>query len=232
MSDDTSKLQAVAALAEPTRLALYRHVAGQGTWVSREQAADAVGIQRTLAAHHLDRLAAEGLLDVEYRRTSGRQGPGAGRPSKLYRRSALQLDVSIPPRQYELAARILADATDRALAEGIAVSEAVAASAEAAGDAIASRIASRPGRRRRSERARRQALLEQLEACGYEPRTEGASIVLQNCPFHDLARSHTELVCGINHRLLKRVADTTRDADVDARLEPQEGRCCVTLHPR
>lgn len=231
MSEGTSELEAVAALAEPNRLALYRHVAGEGTWVSREQAADAVGIQRTLAAHHLDRLASEGLLDVEYRRTSGRQGPGAGRPSKLYRRSALQLEVSIPPRQYELAARILADATDRALAEGIDLSAAVGASADAAGDAVASGITSRPGRRR-GERAHRQAVVEQLEACGYEPRFEDGCVVLQNCPFHDLARSHTELVCGINHRLLQRVANAIPDANVDARLEPLEGRCCVTLHPR
>jgi len=78
--------------------------------VSRDDAAEAVEVSRQVAAYHLDRLADEGLLEVEFRRLSGRSGPGAGRPSKLYQRSDQVHDVSIPPRRYELAARILLDA--------------------------------------------------------------------------------------------------------------------------
>ena len=78
--------------------------------VSRDEAATALGLARTTAAFHLDRLVDEGLLGVEFARRTGRSGPGAGRPSKLYRRSGCQVDVSVPERRYELAARLLADA--------------------------------------------------------------------------------------------------------------------------
>src|SRR3989442_5503090 len=89
------RLAAVTSLSEPERRSLYEHVAAAGDWVSRDDAADAVGIERGTAAHHLDRLAADGLLEVEYRRLSGRQGPGAGRPAKLYRRARRDFEVAL-----------------------------------------------------------------------------------------------------------------------------------------
>ena len=42
---------------------------------------------RATAAFHLDRLVDDGLLDVHFERRTGRTGPGAGRPAKLYRRA-------------------------------------------------------------------------------------------------------------------------------------------------
>ncbi|MCZ7631147.1 MAG: hypothetical protein M5U19_19820 [Microthrixaceae bacterium] len=90
-------LDALRALGEPTRRALYDHVVAVGDWVGRDAAADAVGIERPNAAHHLDRLAADGLLEVDYRRISGRRGPGAGRPAKLYRRALTEIGVTLPP---------------------------------------------------------------------------------------------------------------------------------------
>ena len=45
-------------------------------------------------------------------------------------------------------------------------------------------------------------ILALLAEHGYEPRVEGAEIVLANCPFHALARDHTALVCGMNLHLL------------------------------
>src|SRR5690349_19183496 len=102
----------VSALAEPSRRALYDHVSRQRTPVSREQAAEAVGLPLHSVKFHLDRLVDEGLLEVEFRRLSGRQGPGAGRPSKLYRRARAEVSVSLPARQYDLAAAVLADAVE------------------------------------------------------------------------------------------------------------------------
>ena len=106
-----SDLDAVASLGEPLRRALYSFVAASAQPVSRDDAAHAVEVSREVAAYHLNRLADDGLLEVEYRRLSGRTGPGAGRPTKLYRRSDRVHEVSIPPRRYELAARILLDAS-------------------------------------------------------------------------------------------------------------------------
>ena len=118
-------LAAVSALGEPTRRALYEYVAAAGAWVGRDAAADAVGLERGTAAHHLDRLAADGLLDVDYRRLSGRQGPGAGRPSKLYRRARRDVEVTLPPRDYGLLARLLAAAVDRSRADGVDIASAL-----------------------------------------------------------------------------------------------------------
>src|SRR3954451_8271900 len=94
-------LDRLAVLAEPVRRALYLYVAAQRGEVSRSEAADAVQVRRSLAAFHLDRLAEEGLLEVTHRRLGDRRGPGAGRPSKLYRRAAATHAVSLPPRRYE-----------------------------------------------------------------------------------------------------------------------------------
>src|SRR5215212_6524176 len=91
----------VGALGDAKRRALYDAVTEHGGWVSRDEAAALLGLERGTAAHHLDRLAEEGLLEVDFQRRSGRQGPGAGRPAKLYRRARREFDVSLPPRDYE-----------------------------------------------------------------------------------------------------------------------------------
>src|SRR5438132_1715833 len=92
--DLQGEIDRVAALAEPVRRALYLYVAGQNDVVGRDQAASALGMSRRLAAFHLDRLVDAGLLEVSFRRLSGRTGPGAGRPSKLYRRSPHRIPLA------------------------------------------------------------------------------------------------------------------------------------------
>src|SRR5260221_9031496 len=100
----------VSGLADPVRRRLYDYVSASGEPVGREEAAAATGIGRPLAAYHLDRLVSLGLLTADYRRPSGRTGPGAGRPAKVYVRSGSEFTVTVPPREYELAARLLAQA--------------------------------------------------------------------------------------------------------------------------
>src|SRR2546425_12818334 len=104
------RIAAIASLDEPVRRELYLYVAGRGSEVGRDEAARALRISRALAAFHLDKLVQQGLLDASYRRLTARRGPGAGRPAKLYHRSARQLDVTLPERRYELAGRVLARA--------------------------------------------------------------------------------------------------------------------------
>ena len=111
MDDDRSaQVAAVAALAEPTRRRLYEHVVRQPAPVSRDEAAAAAGVPRATAAFHLDRLVDDGLLDVHFERRTGRTGPGAGRPAKLYRRAECTVAVSLPERHYDLAGELLAAA--------------------------------------------------------------------------------------------------------------------------
>jgi predicted ArsR family transcriptional regulator len=221
----------IGALAEPTRYALYRYVATQPHAVGREEAAAAVDVPVHTAKFHLDRLAADGLLDVEFARLGGRSGPGAGRPAKLYRRSRQELSVSLPPRRYDLVGRILAAAVERALAgEPLADATHTAATEEGrAAAAAALRETSGGAAPDPDELAR---LGGALEADGYEPRLDddGTRLLLGNCPFDSLARQHTAVVCSLNHAYVQGVADGLGCAAVDARLEPAQDRCCVTAY--
>jgi predicted ArsR family transcriptional regulator len=222
--------RAVKSLGEPTRRAIYDYVVSVGDWVGRDQAAEATGLERGTAVHHLDRLAADGLLEVTFQRLTGRQGPGAGRPAKLYRRSQHEFDVSLPPRDYELAGRMLAEAVARVQIDGGDIVEAVAATARGEGkrlgQSIRGTLSDSAGRRARSD-----AVMRGLQELGYEPKAiDDGSVVLTNCPFHQLAQQHTELVCGMNLCLLASVVESA-GVDLDARLVPTEGLCCVQLQP-
>src|SRR4051812_10957677 len=119
MDDErAAQVSAVAALAEPTRRRLYEHVVRQDGPVSRDDAATATHVPRATVAFHLDKLVDEGLLDVVFERRTGRSGPGAGRPSKLYRRAACEVTVSLPERRYDLAGGLLAAAMEEAQSSG------------------------------------------------------------------------------------------------------------------
>lgn len=221
----TDSVSAVALLGEPVRRSLYEFVVAQDDAVSREQAAKAVGIKRPLAAFHLDKLAAEGLLDVEFRRLSGRRGPGAGRPAKLYRRSAEEVSVSLPHREYELAARVFAEALTRN--EGAAP---VRDAARALGKEIAAQVKERAGRQHGAKHLTRTAE-EVLVGYGFEPfHDDEGNIRLRNCPFHQLSRQYTDLVCGMNLDIMQSMLEELGLERLEARLEPQPGTCCVAFH--
>ncbi|HWM35640.1 MAG TPA: helix-turn-helix domain-containing protein [Streptomyces sp.] len=210
-------VSAIAALDEPTRRRLYDHVVRQQDPVSRDDAAEALGLARQTAAFHLDRLAGESLLDVVYERRSGRAGPGAGRPAKLYRRSTKQVAVSLPDRRYELAGRLLAQAVEESEATDEPVRDVLNRKAEELGTQLSEQDSA--------------GLFDLLERYGFEPQREGDAIVLGNCPFHVLAREHTETVCGMNLHLLRGVLDGLGDSELEACLAPSPDRCCVRLQP-
>jgi predicted ArsR family transcriptional regulator len=209
-------LEALSSLGDATRRRIYDHVAAQSAPVSREEAAAAAGIGRTLAAYHLDRLAAEGLLTVTHQRRSGRTGPGAGRPAKLYARSDHEVAVSVPPRDYHLAARLLADAA-AADTEGH-TRRALAAAAERLGHELA------------SEAPAGAPIEPLLRERGYEPYSDDGIVRLRNCPFHAVAQRQPEIVCEMNHALLQGLVEGT--PGLTATLEPAPGRCCVALRRR
>lgn len=212
----------IGALADPTRRTLYEYVSNQAGPVGREQTANALGIAVHNVSFHLDRLVSEGLLEVEYRRLTGKSGPGAGRPSKLYRRADREFAISLPPRRYDLVGDILAAAVTRASA-GDELDQALHESARTKGVAL--------GAADKHDSASLSDLADVLAAQGYEPKVDD-EIVLSNCPFDDLAAHHTALVCGLNQSYVQGVADGIGCRDVEAHLEPKPGRCCVTLRPR
>ncbi|MGH3931078.1 MAG: helix-turn-helix transcriptional regulator [Pseudonocardiaceae bacterium] len=219
-------ISAVAALDEPTRRGLYDYVVRQPGPVSRDEAAAALKLPRTTAAFHLDRLVDEELLDVVYQRRTGHTGPGAGRPAKLYHRSRCDIVVSLPERRYDLAGQLLSTALEQAERSGN--------SPRAVLDQHAYQVGKELGETARvaaGEEDNRDTALHVLEAYGFEPRIEGGSVALVNCPFHTLAQEHTELVCGMNLRLLDGLLDGLAPTGMTSHLHPTPAHCCVRLEP-
>lgn len=232
MRSREDRLTALAALAETLRRRLYLQVTSSDVPVSRDAAAEALGISRSVAAFHLDKLAEVGVLDVEYRRPPGRNGPGAGRPTKFYRRAERELDFSMPERHYDLAAAILARALSDAKAEFIPVDEALRAAADDYGRIIAGGGGGggAGGDAARSSDDEFEQVCAVLAAQGYEPTQHGDDLTLENCPFHALAEEHRELVCGMNLDVITGVLEGLGATHLEARLDPGPGRCCVTVH--
>jgi predicted ArsR family transcriptional regulator len=217
------RVSMLGALSDPVRRALYRFVAEQPGAVSREQAADGVAVPHHKAKFHLDRLVDEGLLVTEFRRLTGRTGPGAGRPAKLYRRVRKEVSVSVPSRRYDLAGRVLADATARAL-EGRPIEDALEDAAIDAADAV---IAAADTEDKGADDLTRVA--EALAPLGYEPRVDEPEVHLANCPFDRLAADHPEVVCRMNRTFVDAVVDRLDCRDVETGSSAAGDHCCVRV---
>lgn len=220
--------EALQLLAEPTRRALYQTCREAGSPLTREELASAVDISRRLAAFHLDLLADAGLLTVDYARPEGRTGPGAGRPAKRYAAADVDLELSVPPRRYDLVASILA--------RGLATAEQTGDDALASTFAVAHDEGERLGRLRRtpgrmSTAATTDAATDVLTDLGYEPRRESERCLhLCNCPFDSVVGVATDVVCGLNQRFVAGVLDGLGGhRNVRAVLDPAPDRCCVTV---
>jgi predicted ArsR family transcriptional regulator len=222
-----TEIEAIALLDEPARRALYEAVASADRPLSRDEAASAAGVTRALAVFHLDKLVGAGLLDVEYRRLSGRTGPGAGRPSKLYSRGSREVGVSLPDRHYEVPAELLVMALEQVATP--TARDALRSVAHDRGEGIGAAARQRSGPRP-SRRRLRAALEDTLEARGYEPaETRSGEIRFRNCPFHALVEDHRDLVCNMNLALADGILDGLGDDQLTARLDPQPGQCCVAI---
>jgi predicted ArsR family transcriptional regulator len=220
-----AQISAIAILNEPLRRALYGYVLSQTGAVGRDEAGQAVGITRELAAFHLDRLLEEGLLEVEYRRLSGKDGPGAGRPAKLYRASERQLEITLPGRRYELAAHLLAEAFAE---QGPDPAQALDRVAHRFGEDLGTQARRRLGRRPTDARLL-QTTCQVLRDHGFEPTETDGTVRLRNCPFQSVAKDHPELVCGMNLALARGLLAGLGAGGLEARLEPQPGMCCVAF---
>ncbi|WKV70133.1 transcriptional regulator [Streptomyces sp. PCS3-D2] len=217
-------IDVIAVLQDPVRRRLYEYVAAQGREVGRNEAAEATGVARTLAAHHLDRLAEAGLLESGSRRLTGRSGPGAGRPAKVYTRARVERSVSLPARDYRTAAELLAEAAEQA-----GLDAGLCAAARRRGELLRGAAAPCGGI---------EDAMELLAARGYEPHLEegeegageagrGGVVRMRNCPFHAVAERFPPLVCGMNLALLEGLFGV--DGPVRARMDARPGECCVVV---
>ena len=226
---DPEKTATIAALADPLRSRLYDVVRRAGRAVTRDEAAEATGISRSLAAFHLDKLVDRGLLTFEYARPEGRRGPGAGRPSKVYEPSDVEVNVSIPDRRYDVIGKLLVDsilAEPRQAERAEVAAKVAAAEGRRIGEGVRTELRMRPPGTERALAAAADILRER----GYEPYSaEDGSLRLRSCPFHEVARHAPELVCRMNRELIDGIVRGLGNRTLEAALEPTPGQCCVVL---
>src|SRR5699024_6687102 len=140
--------------------------------VGRDAAAAALDLPRHQAKFHLDRLESAGLLVADYVRLTGRTGPGAGRPAKVYSRSAGDVAVSVPQREYEFAAELMAGAIADSIRTGSSVQELLRRRSRAAGVQLAERITATADPL--------EGACEVLTELGYEPHVQEGVIEMAN----------------------------------------------------
>jgi predicted ArsR family transcriptional regulator len=224
LSQNEADLASVSCLGDQVRDRLYAFVSSRSEPVRRDEAAAAVGIGRALAVYHLDKLVESGLLTASYQRPTGRGGPGAGRPAKVYARSGGEFMVTIPPREYQLAAGLLvqAVAADRSGRTRAALHNA------------ARQLGTSLGERHRADRGQGDGLRLALEAAlsehGFEPwHDDHGTVRMRNCPFRRLAEMQPEVVCHMNLALIQGLAAGLGADGPDPVHDPEPGHCCVAI---
>jgi predicted ArsR family transcriptional regulator len=165
-------VETISLLGEPVRRRLYDYAVHEPEPASRERAAKAVGTKRSLMPFTWTSLPKRDCSTVEFKRLSGRKGPGDGEAAKLYKKPAQDLEVSLPHREYRLAATLFAQALSSKQSSG----EVVKAVARAFGRKLAHEVKERAAPRRGRKNLTRTAG-DVLREHGYQP-------------FHDPDRRH------------------------------------------
>jgi predicted ArsR family transcriptional regulator len=210
-------LDRLCVLEDPIRRAVYRAVREAGQPVTRVEAGEHAGISTRLATFHLEKLVDEGFVAATFERAE--DAPSVGRPAKRYSTTDLELEVSIPPRRYDIAADILASILGR-VTQGMPSSADIAAVAAEHGERIGRRV---------SRHSPDDRILVALRVLGYEPSVRGDVIVLGNCPFRRAAEAQPEVVCQMNHAFVGGILIGLGTRSRGSVLDREPGRCCVLL---
>ena len=209
-----------SALGDPTRRRVFFVVRKAQAPCSKDEVAEAVGIDRRLAAHHLDKLVEQGFLQAEFRRRE-KGGPGAGRPPKLYALAETEAAVTLPERHYEVLAELLL----RAMSEpGASPEEQLERVGFEFGRSLAQEQASEGG----SPFTPTQAIAEVvrlLTRFGFAAKSDGpATIRACSCPFEEMAFHDPERVCGLDRSIWRGILSVyAPDATITATTARAEG---------
>jgi predicted ArsR family transcriptional regulator len=202
---------AISALQDPTRrrilLDFYVH---QSEWTV-DDVAKAVGVHRTVAHRHLERLVALGYLVTDQRRGK------YGKPAKLYRLAGQHIDLSYPARRFARLASLLAESLKERGPEGISAAR---EAGRRYGISLVSKQADSP-----------RAVLRQLAPLGAEySLTNQNQVVARNCIFREACDGAEEVVCELHAGLLE---GAFRQAGLPLRMEAffnyQEYGCAYRL---
>lgn len=226
---DDAAIDSVSVLGEDSRRRMFAFIRHAHRPVTRDEAAESVGISRKLAAFHLDKLVDAGLLRARY------GVPGAarrvGRQPKVYEVADTEIRINIPDRRHELLAELLLTAVLTEQDDENAVQAALRTARErGSGLGTAERTTSCPGVR--GTAAGLAACERMLEQHGFEPtRPSPDRLRLHNCPFHPFAGRAPELVCGMNHAFVTGYLQGLQITGVRAALAPRPDACCVEIGP-
>lgn len=198
------------ALGDPTRRRIFFFVRASGELVGKDEVSEGVGVERRLAAFHLDKLVEQQFLRAEFRRRSGRTGPGAGRPAKLYALADSELSVSLPERHYDLLAQLLLRAmSDRSEAPAQAVLERVGYEF---GREIGLRQLAERGHEAtplKTHSTTTEAIAEVvrlLSRYGFAAESDGTDAIKAcACPFEEMAFHDPARVCGLDRAIWRGV---------------------------
>ena len=229
MEQNPEVLGPISALSDGVRRGIYLFIRRAGRAVSREEVGKEVGISAKLAAFHLERLLEHGLLKSHYARPPDRSGPGAGRSAKYYEPSEIEVELSIPPRRYDLLGELLVETVTQQLP---GESARITANRVASERGIAlGQEAKHELRKGRMGPERALAIAEGvLKDHGYEPhRPSSGEVRLKNCPFHRLATQNPDLVCTMNQSFIDGLVRGLENDSVEVALEPSPPECCITL---
>ncbi len=87
------------AVGSPELRSALMFVRARPVPATADELADAQGVHRNVARARLERLARAGLLVTSFERRSGRSGPGAGRPAKVYAPAPELAAIEFPQRR-------------------------------------------------------------------------------------------------------------------------------------
>ncbi len=186
-------------LGDPTRRGIYVTIRESAEPMTASQIAELFEIHANVARHHLDRLVADGYLQVTRKRPSGRTGPGAGRPAKHYEPTRKNVSVQFPARRYDLLAELLLRVIERIAPDNAA--------------AIADEIGREYGRELAAEigfpdesgyDTAAIAVAKALIGVGFEveARPGEHELVTRFCPFGESAKNHPAIVCQLDQGLV------------------------------
>jgi len=215
-----------ASLGDTTRRGIYIAVREAAEPVTVTHIASVFDLHPNVARHHLDRLVADGWLQVTHRRRPDRRGPGAGRPAKHYEASAQEVSVQFPVRRYDLLAELLVRVVERIDPK--------------AAPAVAEQIGREYGRELAAEiglpqdagfDAAVQAVARAMLGVGFDTAlAPGARTMLTSfCPFGTTAAHHPEIVCKLDQGIVRGLLEAAHQPAA-AVVTPHEvaNALCVT----
>lgn len=193
----TVVLEVAKALGEETRFDIFRRIASSPEPLSVKELVSQLGMHHSAIRIHLNKLQEAGLIHAKKRHMPG----VVGRPQLAFLPSAQALSITLPPRNYELLARLAMD---------LALAREDAESPEDFGVHWGRGYMRESGRFADGPAPLDEALdalmveLRQLGASSNVSRVDdGYQILETNCVFAELATDHAPLVCSLHQGVMR-----------------------------